>query len=448
MSSVPEIILGGTAEPVSLTAPNATGPRDEPSPILTPDTEPVFQFVCGTAGCGKTTLVRNRCADYDDALLMATTGIAAVNLGEGVTTINSLLMFFDTNDLRSAYEVGRLGAFLNRFYRSGYRRLILDEVSMLDAEQLTILVTCIEDQNAQRESEGQEPFGLTLVGDFFQLPPVKAAFAFESPVWDRFEPNTLRLTKIWRQSDAEFLKALHAVRRGDRQTALDYFRERLHKSQESQYDGTTIFAKNDEVDRHNKLRLMQLLKPVETFTATRQGKQSGEWKQIPDRLELKPGCLVMILANRREKRPAGDDSGEPMPLIYANGDLGHYVGKFNESIAVVKLLRTGQEVYVHPAVKEKSSATGNKGVKAARNEIEGSITYMPLRVAYGTTVHKTQSLTLDRVQVVYHSQFWAQVGMLYTALSRCRTPEGLHLVGTPEQFAARVTVNPKLARWA
>jgi ATP-dependent exoDNAse (exonuclease V) alpha subunit len=73
---------------------------------------------------------------------------------------------------------------------------------------------------------------------------------------------------------------------------------------------------------------------------------------------------------------------------------------------------------------------------------------MPLRVAYGVTCHKTQGLSLDRVQVVYHSQFWSQVGMIYVALSRCRTPGGLRLVGTADQLRARINTNPKLARWA
>ena len=419
---------------------------DEPIVSLDPATEPIFQFICGIAGSGKTTLIRNRVESYDDAILCATTGIAAVNLGEGVTTINSLLMFFDTNDLRTAYEVGRLGAFLNRFYRSGYRRLVIDEISMLDAEQLTILVTCIEGINEFHTAQGEPPLGLTIVGDFFQLPPVKAPFVFESPVWDRFESNTLRLTKIWRQTDPAFLNALHAVRCGDRDRALDYFADRLVRSQESQWDGTTIFAKNDEVDRHNKLRLLQLLAPAETFPTERHGKQSGEWKQIPDTLVLKPGCLVMSLANRRY--PKADPDDPPPDLMYANGDLGHYLGKTSDRIARVKLLRNGQEVDVVQAVKEKSTATGNKGVKAERNTVEGSVRYMPLRTAYGVTCHKTQGLSLDRVQIVYHSQFWSQVGMIYTGMSRCRTPEGLRLVGTADQLRARINTNPKLARWA
>ncbi len=440
------LIFNGIEIPEEQYVPESPSASAEQPLALDPETEPVFQFVCGIAGSGKTTLIQKRVADYDDAILCATTGIAAVNLGEGVTTINSLLMFFDTNDLRTAYEVGRLGAFLNRFYRSGYRRLVIDEISMLDADQLTILVTCIEGLNEQHTEHGEPPLGLTIVGDFFQLPPVKAAFAFESPVWDRFEPNTLRLTKIWRQTDRAFLDGLHAVRCGDRNRALDYFASRLERSEESQYDGTTIFAKNDEVDRHNRLRMMQLMAPAETFPTERHGKQSSEWKQIPDTLVLKPGCLVMALANRRY--PKDEDDPGPAELMYANGDLGHYLGKVSDRIARVKLLRNDREVDVVQAVKEKSTATGNKGVKADRNQVEGSVRYVPLRTAYGVTCHKTQGLSLDRVQIIFHSAFWMTPGMLYVAMSRCRTPEGLRLVGAAKQFEARIVTDPRVSRWA
>jgi ATP-dependent exoDNAse (exonuclease V) alpha subunit len=39
--------------------------------------------------------------------------------------------------------------------------------------------------------------------------------------------------------------------------------------------------------------------------------------------------------------------------------------------------------------------------------------------------------------------------MLYVALSRARTPEGLHIVapGGAKQFEARITVNEKIRRW-
>ena len=57
------------------------------------------------ASTGKTTAIRNRhAADPEGVVVAATTGIAAVNLGPEVTTVHSLLKFFDYNSLVDAYN--------------------------------------------------------------------------------------------------------------------------------------------------------------------------------------------------------------------------------------------------------------------------------------------------------------------------------------------------------
>lgn len=411
---------------------------EEPDrPLSTsPENEPQFIYLAGTAGTGKSFQARQRAEDYTDAILMATTGIAAVNLGG--TTINSVLRYFDTGDMQTSYEFGRLGIALRNLGDSGFTRLIVDEVSMMDGRQLTILCTALDEVNERRVSDGKRPMGITLVGDFAQLPPVNAPYAFQSPVWDRFDANTTLLTEPRRHADPAFVAALQQVRRGD-QTAIDYFRQFITKSEDREFQGTSILAKNDEVDRYNKIRMIELKQPEQTFTNRRTGELNAEWKHIPDTLVLKPTCLVMILSNRFDK--------ETREIIYANGDLGYYQGKLDENTAKVKLLRTGYDVHVSRVVRERKFATGKKGIKAPREEKHGSLDYMPLRAAYASTVHRSQGLSLDRVQLMINSQFWLQSGMIYVGLSRARTPQGLRIVGTVDQFVARVRVNPLLERW-
>jgi hypothetical protein len=62
------------------------------------------RFITGPAGTGKTyqvkQLVDNSPRGYE---LCATTGIAAVNMGPGITTIHSLLKFFNYQSMRDAY---------------------------------------------------------------------------------------------------------------------------------------------------------------------------------------------------------------------------------------------------------------------------------------------------------------------------------------------------------
>lgn len=415
---------------------------EDPDTLPYPD-EPIFSFLGGTAGTGKSYTAAERARNYNDAILAATTGIAAVNLGG--RTINSILQYGNTDQLRVNYETGKLKAILSRLLHSGYYRLLVDEVSMMDGHQLDILVTAIEEINEFQLDKGKRPLGMTLIGDFAQLPPVNAPFVFQRAMWGRFEPNVTLLTEPRRQADPEFVRALQAVRRGDRGAALAYFGRMITSGSQDKFDGSTIFATNIEVDRHNKLRMLELSAPPEYFKAVRIGEQESEWqKQIPDQLEVKPGCLVMILANKT-------DQGE---MVYANGDLAHYVKKINENVAEVTLKRTGMSVFVGVTMKEKKSPTGHtgetkdaSGATLPRNAVTGSVTYMPLRVAYATTCHKSQGLSLDNVQIAFHSRFWATPGMMYVALSRARTPQGLRLVGSPAQFEARITVNPDIRRW-
>src|SRR5437763_1621554 len=84
------LVFEGETIPEEQYAPSYLAPEPEPAIVLDPETEPIFQFISGVAGTGKTYLIRERAENYDDAVLCTTTGISAVNLGGGAVTINSL----------------------------------------------------------------------------------------------------------------------------------------------------------------------------------------------------------------------------------------------------------------------------------------------------------------------------------------------------------------------
>lgn len=175
-------------------------------------------FVTGVAGSGKTFLMKQRITeDPYYGKLTATTGIAAINLG--TTALNSVLKFFDTDSMEEAFLNGWLessiakvaddaedetfieadeeGEFeVTRKRVRGHRNLVIDEVSMLDAKQLDMIYQCAARVNERRSWHGKEGFGIVLTGDFCQLPPVKAPWAFEAQCWPHFEASTERLTKV------------------------------------------------------------------------------------------------------------------------------------------------------------------------------------------------------------------------------------------------------------
>ena len=77
----------------------------------------------------------------------------------------------------------------------------------------------------------------------------------------------------------------------------------------------------------------------------------------------------------------------------------------------------------------------------------GWISYMPIRLAFASTVHKSQGLTLDRLQIDARSRFFGSPGMAYVALSRCRTPENIRIVANVADFAKRVQTAVECLRW-
>lgn len=455
-------------------------PAPAPTPVAIPETLLTeCNFLCGGAGTGKTYLAKQLVQASPGTVLAASTGIAAVNLGEG-TTINALLGYFDTASLEEAYFSGRLITTLRKLYQSGLRRIVLDEVSMLSGDQLTVITQALNDLAgggydvttdviadeaiaAQQIEEGlatiedrrRWPIALTLVGDFAQLPPVKAPFAFESAEWARYQAQTVTLTEVRRQDDPLFVEGLWGARRGQVGRVLDVFQPQLVPTSDSHFPGLTVFAKNEEVDRFNGLRLTRVAAPPQFIASTRWGKQQSEWtKNIPERLVLKVGATVMILANLRQ--PLSQQ------LIYANGDMGTVSAIDPDRQQVwVTLQRTGQDVCVdritrqvqvplEPGRRKILRAEGKDHThitEDGRKEIVGAITYMPLRLAYASTVHKCQGLSLDQVQVNIRDGFFKTPGMLYVALSRARTLAGLRIVGTAETLRARCTVDARVVPW-
>lgn len=430
-------------------------------------------FITGAAGTGKTKGQKDLIEkDEKYGILCATTGIAAINLG--ATTLNSVLKYFDTESLRDRFNRGGLTSTLHRLGKK-VKKLVIDEVSMMDGRQLDYIYQAMFQANEFEDMKESGPMGITLTGDFCQLPPIKSPWAFEADCWEHFERNTTTLSKIWRQDNLPFLEAINFARAGKGglcAEALVGLGVKFLSQQNGKFKGTTITSKNAEVDNFNFSALMDV--PGEAFglKTTTWGQTAGEWKIIPEMLKLKETAYVMILAN--------DTSGA---FAYANGDCGIVQSKDLDGTIWVKLARNENVVPIRPIIRYRTAsqteAEENLGLKSSKMDHlfcdgdcghtepglrhgpwgehtfncqsgtynVGAIKYYPLRLAYATTVHKSQGLTLDKCQIDCRDHFFGSPSMAYVALSRCRTPEGLVIVGTPDKLAERVKIEPKVKRW-
>jgi ATP-dependent DNA helicase PIF1 len=467
------------------------------------------EFVTGSAGTGKSFTMKQRAEENPGAVIIcATTGVSAVNMN--TTTINSLLKYFNTQDLVDKYINGHLARHLKMLLSPNREvTIVVDEVSMMHAEQLDTIYNAIYAVNRGGDQGNPPPYplGLALTGDFCQLPPVgnkkwvggkaktiKPHWAFEAECWPEFAKTTTRLTKVWRQQDPQFLEAINAARRGEGSVTAANLRSlgaQFALNIDMNYDGTTIMAKNDAVDRYNQQRLLQVREQSFAVETRRWGLQQPDWKNIPDRAIFKPTALVMLLANK--KYPV-EDTGHESAYQYVNGDQAHIVDyderhgfevweqndfddgwhkdlKFAAGIEVTSV-RTDETFWLAPVVRESTIKAGPDDMEAVLDEVGqikpellgdptyrpayddenkrwvvGTIEYFPLRLAYASTVHKTQGLTLDRIQIDCRDGFFGAPSMAYVALSRARSIEGMRVVGTPDLLARRIKFNEDVRQW-
>lgn len=389
-------------------------------------------FLTGEPGSGKTHTVNQYVAWLRslgvEPSITASTGIAATHIGGH--TIHSWSGIGIKREL-SDYELDRI-AQTERVVRRVRNTsiLIIDEVSMLSADTLTMVeAVCREVRGTSR------PFGglqVLLVGDFFQLPPVErkqynennrdnendeqlfdegpqTVFAFGSSAWKSLNPITCYLSEQHRQEDEKFLEILSAIRRGE----VDDEHRELLMSRHMAGQGTQaaqLFSHNADVDHLNDVELGKLDESAHTFTMVGRGSDKivDTLKRgclSPDVLVLKVGARVMFTKN--------DISGH----AFVNGTLGTVTGfPVGNGYPIVKT-HSGRTLVVEPA----EWRIDEQGRTLAR------INQLPLRLAWAMTVHKSQGMSLDAAHMDLSRAF--EYGQGYVALSRVRTLSGLSLAG-------------------
>ena len=402
-----------------------------------------YIFLTGKAGTGKTTLLKEIIkSTHKNCVVVAPTGIAALNAG-GVT-IHSMFQlpfggFIPDNSTPQFLENSKFEtkATLRRHFRmSGLKKsviqnmelLIIDEVSMLRSDLMDAIDFML--QSVRRKNL---PFGgvqVLFIGDLLQLPPIirddewrtlrsyyKGKFFFHSHVIQQNPPLYIELSKIFRQTDEQFISVLNNLRnnqisQSDIQILNQFVQPNFDLKANKGY--ITLTTHNVKADSINSQSLIDLKGKSKVYKALIVDDFPEKIYPLEEKSELKVGAQIMFIKN----------------------DLSFDKNYFNGKMGVIKSL-SDEEIMVHFPEENKTIEVEryewqniryyvDENTKEINEEVLGTFTHYPIKLAWAITVHKSQGLTFDKAALDV-SQVCLP-GQAYVALSRLRSLNGLVLL--------------------
>ena len=394
-------------------------------------------FITGKAGTGKTTFLRKlREQSPKNMAVVAPTGVAAINAGG--MTIHSLFqlpvrtLIPTPQSYRQLFAEQRLTQRKrNMLYH--LEMLVIDEISMVRADVLDAIDQVLRRYKYRKD----QPFGgvqLVMIGDLFQLSPVvtrgddeeamrkyyEGPYFFQAKVMQELQPIYVELDHVFRQQDQTFVQLLNEVRENQLTTQG---RALLNSRYNPRFKNTdedfhiTLTTHNRSADELNERELNRLPDEPHVFTAEIKKDFPVNIYPTEEILTLKEGARVMFVRNDDQK-----------PRRFYNGKIGVITEIDSEKIVV---RCDDGDIEVTRMVWENIRYKEDEKTGKIDEEVLGTFTQYPLRLAWAVTIHKSQGLTFDKVIIDAARAFAA--GQVYVALSRCRTLEGI-VLSTPLDY--------------
>lgn len=383
-------------------------------------------FFTGSAGTGKSYLLKRIIGALppDVTVATASTGVAACHIG-GITLHQFAGIGGGDATLERCFELASKPLTVSIWRKC--KHLIIDEISMVDGLYFEKI-----EEVARKVRRNDKPFGgiqLILCGDFFQLPPVSKSvpgqkkasprFCFQTKAWQNCMLNTYELKNVHRQNDNKFIRILNKIRFGKvDDDVIDILTNT--SNQKIEKDGilaTRLCTHTADADIINESKLKDLDGDSKLFEAQDPApgstKQLNQQTPVPGKLELKIGAQVMLLKNIN------------ISVGLVNGARGVVTG-FREGLPVVQFRNKKEYVAKH----EKWTIKTAGGGSITRKQV-------PLKLAWAFSIHKSQGLTLDCVEMSLGRVF--EAGQAYVALSRAQSLDTLRVL---DFKSSQVWANP------
>jgi GTPase SAR1 family protein len=356
----------------------------------------------GRAGTGKTTLIQSLKEEGFRHVVVAPTGIAALNAGG--QTIHSFfgipLGIVNLEDIKPRH---RLGSILRRI-----DVIVIDEVSMVRADLLDAI-----DRSLRVNLELEDiPFGgkkLLLEHRGYE---VTHAFGAKC-LFAQQQIRMIELSNVYRQSNFEFLEYLQNIRTGGNLDAtVPLLNLRCHRQHRSTAKPVILTPTAAAASDYNRRGLAALAGKPTRFVGTieKQFRVVKDKLPAPEYLDLKKDARILMVKNDPEHR-------------WVNGSSGT-VSRITENAIWVVLDGSSNEEEVHRETWESIEYHYDKTTQRVSPEVVGTYTQFPIALAWAMTIHKAQGLTLEDVRIDLGNGAFSP-GQTYVALSRARSLEGL-----------------------
>jgi ATP-dependent DNA helicase PIF1 len=369
-------------------------------------------LITGPAGTGKSYTIKYIIEllnnNKKNVGLTATTGTAAFIIGG--QTIHSFLGLGINNS--SLADI-----FINiKKHSNIYKRLveldvlIIDEVSMLDTilfEKISDIFCYIKSHNFKDIELLKKPFGgiqIILIGDFCQLAPVNGIYCFLSKLWKAANIKVILLDELVRQNDdILFQKILQIIRKGK---CTDNILKVLNVLKDTQFNEdiipTKLYPKNINVDKINEIEINKL-KEMGNKTIIYKAEASNDNIKNISKYDIELVENSQIIVTRNIDVCIGIVNGMRGVIKYLHHD--YVIIKDNEG--------TLHNISYYKDIIDKATKT--------------HIYHMPLKVSYALSIHKSQGMTIDALEIDLGDNIFT-CGQAYTALSRAKSLKSIKII--------------------
>ena len=235
-----------------------------------------------------------------------------------------------------------------------------------------------------------------------------------------YRPQILEV--LWRQNDdILFQQILQIIRKGK---CTDNILKVLNALKDTQFDDeiipTKLYPKNVNVDKINEIEIKKL-KDAGNNTQIYKADASNDNVKNVSKYDVELVENSQVIVTRNIDIAAG----------IVNGTRGIIKNLFKDSVMIKDVDGNLHNIPYYTDVFDNAAAKTAKATKSAKAG-KSYILHMPLKVSYALSIHKSQGMTIDALEIDLGDNIFT-CGQGYTALSRAKSLKCIKIIDVSKE---------------